>query len=132
MFTPIRGLLPLYLATTTLAYAQTVVIGHPSAAAMTQAQVSEAYTGKGGSIVLFDLPEGNPMRASFYRQATGKEPGQIRALWARLAFTGKSLPPRELPDAVAARKAVAADPKALAYIDKDSVDSTVKVLLTIP
>jgi hypothetical protein len=30
------------------------------------------------------------------------------------------------------KKAVAADPKAIGYIDKSAVDDTVKVILTLP
>ena len=39
--------------------------------------------------------------------------------------------PKELPDAAAVKKAVAADPKAVGYIDSAAVDASVKVLVTI-
>ena len=52
-------------------------------------------------------------------------------MWSRLIFTGKATPPKELPDAAAVKKAVATDPKAIGYIDKSEVDSTVKVLLLL-
>ena len=112
--------------------AQTVVVGHPSAAALTAEQVADIFQGKSQAATPLDLPEASPTRADFYKKATGKEPGQIKALWARLAFTGKAQPPKELPDAAAVKKAVAADPKAVGYIDKASVDGSVKTLLTLP
>ena len=108
-----------------------VVVGHPSAPALNAAQVSDIYQGKSQAATPLDLPEAAPVRTDFYRKATGKEPAQVRALWARLAFTGKAQPPRELPDAAAVRKAVAADPKAIAYLDKAAVDGSVKVLLEL-
>jgi hypothetical protein len=50
---------------------------------------------------------------------------------ARIEFTGSGLPPKELPDDAAVKKAVAADPKAVGYISKSNVDSTVKVVLEL-
>lgn len=123
------GILMAILACTTAAQAQLVVIGHPSATALNAEQVTDLYLGRNQSGSLIDLPEANPLRSEFYKKATGKEPGQVKALWARLAFTGKAQPPREQPDAAAVKKVVAADPKAVGYIDKSAVDGTVKVLL---
>lgn len=56
---------------------------------------------------------------------------QVKATWARLIFTGKAHAPREVADAAAVKKAVAADPKALGYIQKSELDPSVKVLLTL-
>ncbi len=114
------------------ARAETVVIGHPSAAPMTLDQVSDAYLGKTSSITIYDLGDGSPARADFDHKALGKEPAQMKALWARLAFTGKGQPPREAADDAAVKKAVAANPKAIGYIDQASVDGSVKVLLALP
>ncbi|QJW84878.1 hypothetical protein HK414_18640 [Ramlibacter terrae] len=55
----------------------------------------------------------------------------MKATRARLVFSGKAQAPRQLPDAAAVRKAVAADPKAVGYIEKTAVDSSVKVLLSL-
>ena len=52
-------------------------------------------------------------------------------MWSRLAFTGQGQPPKELADAEAVKKAVAADPKAVGYIDKADVDASVKVVLVL-
>jgi hypothetical protein len=46
-------------------------------------------------------------------------------------FTGHGQPPKVLADAAAVKKAVAADPKSVGYIDKADVDSTVKVVFTL-
>ena len=47
-------------------------------------------------------------------------------------FTGKGTPPKEYAGNAEVKKAVAADPKAIGYIDKSAVDDTVKVILTLP
>ncbi|WP_236635432.1 hypothetical protein [Rhodoferax sp. TS-BS-61-7] len=111
--------------------ADIVVIGHPNAVGLTKDQVSDIYTGKSQASTPLDLPETAPIRADFYKQATGKDLPQIKALWSRLTFTGKGQPPREVADAAAMKKAVAADPKAIGYIEKSAVDGSIKVLLSI-
>ena len=40
--------------------------------------------------------------------------------------------PKEVGDSAAVKKAVAADPKAIGYIEKSAVDGSVKVLYTAP
>jgi ABC-type phosphate transport system substrate-binding protein len=37
-----------------------------------------------------------------------------------------------MPDAAAVKKAVAADPKAIGYIDKSEADASVKIVLALP
>jgi len=77
------------------------------------------------------MPESNPVREAFYKKATDRDRAQIKAVWSRLAFTGQGQPPKELADAEAVKKAVAADPKAVGYIDKADVDASVKVVLVL-
>jgi ABC-type phosphate transport system substrate-binding protein len=108
-----------------------VVVGNPAAAPLTKDQVAEIYTGKSQASTPLDQPESAAIRAEFYKKATGKDPSQIKALWSRLTFTGKGQMPPEVADAAAVKKAVAANPKAIGYIDKSAVDGTVKVLASI-
>jgi ABC-type phosphate transport system substrate-binding protein len=111
--------------------ADLVAVGAPSAPALTKEQLNDVYLGRNQSLVPFDLPEASPVRADFYKKLTGKDPAQVKALWSRLTFTGKGQPPKELGDAAAVKKAVAADPKAIGYIEKSAVDGSVKVLFAV-
>lgn len=113
------------------AHADIVVVGHPGAAALTKEQVADIYLGKSQAATPLDQPEAAPIRAEFYKKATGRDPAQVKATWSRLVFSGKAMAPKELPDAAAVKKAVAADPKAVGYIDSAAVDGSVKVLATI-
>lgn len=126
--------LPLFalLLASQAARADIAVVGHPSAAALTKEQITDIYLGKSQAAQPLDLPEASPLRASFYEKATGKDPAQVKATWARLAFTGKGQPPKEAADAAAVKKEVAANPKAIGYIDKSAADASVKVLLVLP
>ena len=113
------------------AAAQVVVIGHPSAPALTISQVQDAYLGKNKSYTLIDLPEASPVKGDFYRKATGRELAQVKSIWSRIVFSGAGQPPKELQDAAAVKKAVAADPKVIGYIERSALDGSVKTLLTV-
>ena len=119
------------LATCGARAADIVAVANPAAPALTHDQVADAYLGRSQSFAPVDLPESSAVRTDFYKKLTGKDPSQVKALWSRLTFTGKGQPPKELPDAAAVKKAVAADPKAIGYIEKSAVDPSVKVIFAV-
>jgi hypothetical protein len=108
-----------------------VVIMAPGAPALSKDQVTNVYIGRSKDLKPLDLPASAAEREAFYKKATSRDAAQIKAVWARIQFTGLGQPPKELPDDAAIKKAVAADPKAVGYIDKASVDSSVKVVLEL-
>jgi ABC-type phosphate transport system substrate-binding protein len=114
--------------------AETVVIVNKQnpATRMFSEQASQFFLGKSTMFTPVDQAEGSPIRADFYQKAANKDPAQVKAIWAKLVFTGKATPPRECASSAEVKKAVAADPKAIGYIDKSAVDDTVKVILTLP
>jgi ABC-type phosphate transport system substrate-binding protein len=98
---------------------------------MTKDEVTQFFLGKNQAMKPLDRPNSEPIKTQFYQKLSGQDLSQIKATWSRLVFTGKATPPKELPDAAAVKQAVAADPKAIGYIDKSEVDNSVKVLLTL-
>ena len=108
-----------------------VVVMGSGAAALTKDQVANVYLGRDNHLKPVDLPEANTVREAFYKKATDRDATQIKALWSRITFTGEGLPPKELPNAAAVKKAVTADPKAIGYIEKADVDASVKVILEL-
>lgn len=121
------------LAWSGFAQAEVVVIVNPknAAAAMTATQVAEVFLGKDTSFTPFDLPTSDALRSEFYTKVVGKDEAQVKAIWARLIFTGKSQPPKELASSAEIVKRVAAGEKAIGYVDKSAVDGTVKAVLTV-
>ena len=130
-FAKLASLLTLGLALGSAHAADIVAIGNPAAAPLTKEQLADVYLGRNQALTPLDQAESAAIRAEFYKKLTGRDPAQIKAMWSRLTFTGKGQSPKELPDSAAVKKAVAADPKAIGYIDKSEVDGTVKVLQTI-
>jgi ABC-type phosphate transport system substrate-binding protein len=116
------------------ASAETVVIVSQKnpATRMFSEQASQFFLGKSTLFTPIDQAEGSAIRADFYRKVADKDAAQVKALWSKLVFTGKGTPPKEHAGNAEVKKAVAADPKAIGYIDKSAVDDTVKVILTLP
>lgn len=112
------------------AMAEVVVVVNAKAAeaSLTKEQVAQFFLGKSTAMTPIDQPDSAPIRAEFYKKVAGKEAAQAKALWSKLVFTGKATMPKEVPDHAAVKAAVAANPKAIGYIDKSAVDSTVKVV----
>lgn len=138
--TTLRALMAAGLITAAnMASAQVAVIVNPKSplASMTADQAASIFMGKtstlpnGATAVPADLPESSAARDQFYSKAAGKTGPQVKATWARLTFSGKATPPRELPTAADVKKHVAANPDAIGYIEKSAVDGTVKVVLTV-
>lgn len=115
------------------ARAELVVIVNPKspAASMTAEEVANVYLGKNASFAPVDLPESAAARADFYKKVAGKDSAQVKALWARLVFTGRMQPPKEVSSSSDALKYVAGNDKAIAYVEKSAVDSSVKAVLSV-
>ena len=108
-----------------------VVIGNPAAAALTKDQVADVFLGKSQAATPIDQAESAPIRAEFYKQATGRDMAQVKSTWSRLVFSGKGQAPKEVADSAAVKKAVVADPKAIGYVSKAAVDGSVKVIHSV-
>jgi len=114
------------------ALAEVVVVVNPKAAESTlgKEQVAQFFLGRSTALTPIDQPDSAPIRAEFYKKVTDKDAAQAKALWSKLVFTGKATMPKEVADNAAVKAAVAANPKAIGYIDKSAVDATVKVVYT--
>lgn len=122
------------LGTALPALAEVVVVVNPAApaTAMSKDEVAQYFLGKSAALTPVDQPESAPIRAEFYKKVTDKDMSQVKALWSKLVFTGKATMPKEAGSSAEVKKAVAANPKAIGYIEKSAVDATVKVIYTAP
>lgn len=102
--------------------------------AMRPAEVADIFLGKasrfpdGTQAMPIDLAEESAVREKFYAAYAGKSPAQVKAHWARIIFTGRGQPPRQVNNGLEARKAVAENPHAIGYMDSRLVDSSVRVV----
>jgi len=119
-------------------FADVAVIVNPASgiSAASSDDVKALFLGKskkisGKSVVAVEQKEGNSARATFNDKVLGKSGSQLKAYWTKLIFSGKGSPPKNMADDAAVKAHVAADPKAIGYIDSSKVDGTVKAILTV-
>ncbi|WP_371765626.1 hypothetical protein [Massilia sp.] len=114
--------------------AEVVVVVNPAngATSMKKDEVAQYFLGKSTVLMAVDQPEATAIHTEFYKKVADKDPSQLKSLWSKLVFTGKAMPPMEAADSAAVKKMVAANPKAIGYIERSAVDATVKVVLTAP
>lgn len=133
------SVLCLVLLSTSAVKAEISVIVHPdnAIAAMDKKAVKKIFLGKskkfpGGSSAQPIDQSGGTSKKAFHSTITKKNAAKLKAYWSRMVFTGKAQPPKEVSDDAAVIAAVAANPKAVGYVDSASVDGSVKAILTIP
>ena len=113
------------------AFAEVVVVVNPANAdAVSKDQIAAIYLGKSTALTPVDQADGSAVRGEFYKKVADKDAAQAKALWSKLVFTGKATPPKEVGSSADVKKAVAANPKGIGYIEKSAVDASVKVVLT--
>lgn len=105
--------------------------------AMDKAEVSALYLGRyqayrDGSFALpLDQLADGDVRATFYQLLTGKSEVYINAYWARILFTGRAMPPRQLENDSAVLAIVQKNPSAIGYVSAGTKLTGVKVVLRL-
>lgn len=113
-----------------------VVSAKSSVTALTKDQVSDIFLGKRAT-----FPDGNPAlpvdqaedskgREEFYDKVTGKSASQLKSYWAKQIFSGKGAPPKQVSSDSELKKLIALNPNAVGYLEKSSVDASLKIILT--
>lgn len=114
-----------------------IVSARSSIEALRADQVAAIFLGQsarfpdGALATALDQPIGSNERNQFYLRVTGKTPALLKAHWSKLVFTGRGQPPRELQDSAAVRRAVAEDPGAIGYIEREALDPSVRQVLLV-
>ena len=94
-------------------------------------EVVRIYTGRSNAFVAVNLAESSALRSDFDEKGVGRSSSQLKAHWSKLVFTGKGTPPAELASEAEVIEFVAANPKAIGYINADKATSAVKIVHTI-
>ncbi len=123
-----------------LAQADVVLVADASLAldALTPEQARRLYLARPGRfpgglrLVPFDQPASSPARRVFVREVLKMSERELAQYWSRRTFAGKGRPPRVLADDAAVVDRVKHTPGGVGYIDADSLDDDIKVLLRIP
>lgn len=105
--------------------------------ALTEAEVRQLFTGvtrtvKGHSFTPLDLPAASEVRKRFYRRLAGKSPQQMKAWWARMIFTGKGHPLREVSSSTEQILLVQSAGDYIGYMDSEQLVGSLKVVFRFP
>lgn len=78
-----------------------------------------------------DLPQGNPVRAEFYRLLVGKNPAEINTYWSRLVFSGKTRPPIQAERVEDAISMVQGSLGAITYLERSRVSGKLRIVFEL-
>lgn len=104
---------------------------------LTQKEAVDLFMGRnrafrnGDLALVYDLPRDSAARADFYQRLTGMGPAQVNSYWARLMFSGQTMPPQSVVDEAAMIDTVKHTPGAIGWVRKEPADKQLRVLLVI-
>jgi ABC-type phosphate transport system substrate-binding protein len=117
------------------AAAEVEVIVHPSnSATLDQDTIQRIFLGKtrafpgGSEAVAVSAKEGSPEETEFTEKVLSKSPKQLKAYWAKMVFTGKGTPPRQINSAAEMVKLISANPNLIGFIPAGTGGGSVKVV----
>jgi len=101
---------------------------------LSMSQVADIFSGKasrfpnGGQAFPVDQAEGAAVRDEFYSKVVGKSAAQVKAYWSKIIFTGRGQPPPSVSNTIEMKKRISENPAAIGYIDRSSVDNSLRVV----
>ena len=118
------------------AHADVVVIASSKSSVpnLDKDQIADIYLGKsntypdGSTAIPMALAEGDPAREVFRNAVIDKSEPQLKSYWSKMVFSGKGTPPKEIAGSAELLKLIATNPSSIGYVDKTTVDSSVKVI----
>jgi hypothetical protein len=136
LFSTLAALLALALAPVARADFYVVVGEGSSVAQLTHKEVLHLYMGRsrfypdGSPAAPHDLA-GSAQRAGFYRSLSGMTLAQVTSYWARLMFSGRSLPPAELDDEAALVAKLRQDAAAIGWLPTPPAAKGLRTVLVL-
>ncbi len=123
----------LMLAAAAQAEPVVVVSANSGLDALTQDEVRQIFNGQarrvsGVSVKPLDLPSRGRARNDFYQQVLGKSAEQMKSYWARMIFTGRGMPPREVSSEQEMVLLVGSNRNFVGYLDASLVTPDLKVV----
>ncbi len=92
-------------------------------------RIKKLPNGKPPSII--DQAQGTSSRDIFYRKIVKKNESQLKAYWTKKSFTRKGRPPKTVANDKSVIEWVSSHKEGLGYINEESANSSVKILLKI-
>lgn len=119
------------------AYAGFSVVVNPASPISTadKAEIKSVYLNKSkkiaGQMVKPVLNSNEEVKKKFLKSVVKKNPRAFRSYWTRLIFSGKASPLKSAGDDSGVKQWISNHADGIGFIDSNSVDDSVKVILTI-
>ncbi|MBP9218339.1 MAG: hypothetical protein KBD39_02860 [Sterolibacterium sp.] len=100
---------------------------------LSQQQIADLFLGQSyGASRLKPIDSSDEvLRERFYQEVAGMSANRARAIWARLVFSTRQVPPREMSPEAAAQQLLGSE-DIITYLYRDHLPKGAKVLLTLP
>lgn len=100
-------------------------------------EIEQIFSGQlrsidGNSLQTLDLPGDDATRITFYQKLMGRSPDQMRSHWARLIFTGKGRPPREVNNSRDMISMIKSSDNLIGYVPVSEAGDNVRIIKRIP
>ena len=82
----------------------------------------------GNQAVPIEQNEDQEAYKEFHKIVTEKSDAQLNAYWAKMVFSGKGNPPQAVANNAEVLKMIAANPIMIGYLEKSTVNRTVRVV----
>jgi len=123
----------------TVAMADVAIIAHPAASIgrIDPGTVKSIYLGKlkfwpdGSVLTVVDQARGSEARKLLLNKVVGKKESKFDSYWSKKTFSGKGMPLKQLGDDTDVKAWISQDKGSIGYIDANSVDKSVKILMII-
>lgn len=116
-------------------HAEVSVVVHPSnSASLDKDTIARIFLGKsrafpgGAEAVPVAFKEGTAQSDEFSQSVLGKTPKQLKAYWAKMIFTGKGTPPKQMDSASQILDLVSKNPNIIGFVPAGSESGGVKVV----
>ena len=113
-----------------------IVSAKSNISSLDKSQISDIFLGKaatypdGSQAVPIEQAEGSAVREEFHNLVTDKSGSQLKSYWSKMVFSGKGTPPKEAANSAEVVKQVAANPNAIAYVEKATLTNGVKAVFS--
>lgn len=112
-----------------------VIVNADNNSKVSISDIKKLYLGKKGAFnngnkaELATLMSGSSVRLAFNSEVLNKSESQYASYWAKMAFTGRAVPPVEYNNSEQVKAFVGSTPNAIGIIDEKLIDGSVKVVL---
>lgn len=112
-----------------------VVSSKSSLDSISKAQVKRIFLGKStrlpnGEKAIAIEDKTQKYKDLFYKKIANKSGGQLRSYWAKIIFSGRGVPPKQI-DIKEVKKLILESSRVITYVPIQEVDSSMKILLEI-